>query len=71
MLFNFHGYFKHVEGEKSKLLYHIFYKNTQKNLEWKMFGPTFFIDNRQLWGNIHQENVKKIFDKMCQNLITN
>lgn len=36
-----------------------------------MFGPTFFIDNRQLWGNIHQENVKKIFDKMCQNLITN
>lgn len=31
----------------------------------------FLFDDIYVWENIYMEKIKKIFDKMCQNLIIN
>lgn len=43
LLFNFLGYFEPVEGKKSSFFTTSYYKKTQKSLEWKVFGPNFFV----------------------------
>lgn len=64
LLFNFHGYFEHVEEKKSKNFYHILLqKNSKEPRMENVWSKLFCIDDRQLWCNIYQEKVKKIFDK--------
>ena len=64
LFFNFHGYFEHVEGKKSKFFYHILLQKNSKEPRMENFWSKLFcIDDRQMWGNIYQEKVKKIFDK--------
>lgn len=64
LLFNFLGYFEPVEGKKFSFFYNILLqKNSKEPRMESVQSKLFCIDDRQVWGNIYQEKVKKVFDK--------